>query len=350
LAPVPFVLTRYHSETLEMIVMKAAAQLFVVINRQTPRSEVYAVATIGAVSKLWHEMLNRRAFNKRILTQYFTVACRPYKPTPRLIATLFVENNQDIISIAELNGKLFVACSGSGTFQVFASVPPFDRLDDVKVRGLEGPTDVVACRETNELYIGDINNQVVWRMAVLSNDEVSMFTRTTGRPWTLSIRFGRLLVTAYDGDALYHYNENGEELRRISLPDAMYARHAMETTHNTYIVSHRNRWPKDSHTKYNGVTEISVDGLPVRKYKCAYEVVPRYLNYPQYLDLDEAYILVVDRNNERIVVLNFDLQLNRILLPSLEGQPMLVRRGHQTGLLFISYWRTAKLDVYRLRQ
>jgi hypothetical protein len=97
----------------------------------------------------------------------------------------------------------------------------------------------------------------------------------------------------------------------------------VETTHNTYIVSHRNRWYGDTESEHNSVSEVNVDGRVVRTFNSQHiDIGSIQFNAPWYMALDDNnHVIVADHLNERVVVLKSDLQLKRVLIPSLDRQP-----------------------------
>jgi hypothetical protein len=63
---------------------------------------------------------------------------------------------------------------------------------------------------------------------------------------------------------------------------------------------------------------------------------------------DNNHVIVADRLNERVVVLKSDLQLKRVLIPSLDRQPMRLCLSKSTGLLFIRYLNSSDIDIYKV--
>jgi 6-phosphogluconolactonase (cycloisomerase 2 family) len=62
-------------------------------------------------------------------------------------------------------------------------------------------------------------------------------------------------------------------------------------------------------------------------------------------------VIVADLLNERIVVLNEDLQLKRVLINSSHGQqPMRLCLSQRTGLLFIAMYQSSDIHVYDVLQ
>ena len=130
----------------------------------------------------------------------------------------------------------------------------------------------------------------------------------------------------------------------------MRASHAVETTHNTHIVSHSSRWPDDTRSEHNSVSEIDFNGQVVRTFNSQHnDIGSIQFNWPFYLTLAvNNHVIVADTDNERIVVLNEDLQLKRVLISSLDAQPRRLYFSQQTGVLFISCADSSDLCIFKL--
>jgi hypothetical protein len=231
----------------EILVIKAAGHLFTVINKLIQYAQVYTVTTLCAVSAKWWRILTGRPRLKLALKRYFIEICRPFKCSPEQLTSLTVEpldgdDDRTVTGVSEFNGKLYVTCSQSDSVYVYLSSPPFARCSDMRIQGMADPVDIVACNDTGQLYLADIRQCAIWRVNLLSDKQVDKFITTQWWPWSLSINSRFLLITPHDGAALFLYGEDGTQLKCIKLPDYMFATHAVETTHRTYIVSHDNRW------------------------------------------------------------------------------------------------------------
>jgi hypothetical protein len=195
------------------------------------------VATLCAVSSEWWRMLINRKYIKRILKHNFRRLCHPFKCRSQELSKLCVESN--VSGISEFSNKLYVACNQSNSIIVFNGSPPFDILGNIQIQEMKDPNDIVVCSDTSQLYIADYEQRAIWRVNLLSYKQVDKFISTQWQPWSLSTKSRRLLITPYDGDALFIYGDDGVLLKHIQLPHYMRATHAVETTHNTYIVSHQ---------------------------------------------------------------------------------------------------------------
>jgi hypothetical protein len=349
----PFLIEQLPRELLEIIVIRAAAILLTVLNPVNPLAEVYVVATLCAVSSVCRRMLTNRKYLKRCLKHYFKRLCHPFKCRSQEVSKLCVES--DVAGISEFRNKLYVACDQSKSIIVFNGSPPFDILGNIQIQEMKNPNDIVVCIDTSQLYIADYEQRAIWRVNLLSYKQVDKFISTQWQPFSLSTKSRRLLITPYDGNALFIYGDDGVLMKHIQLPHYMRATHAVETTHNTYIVSHYSRLgPGDTLlSEHTSVSEIDINGRVVRIFNSQHnDIGSIQFNVPQYLALaGNNHVIVADRLNERIVVLNEDLQLKRVLINSSHGQqPRRLCLSQRTGLLFIAMDQSSDIHVYDVLQ
>jgi hypothetical protein len=178
---VAFNFERLPSEVIEILLMKTVGKLYAIFNMVIPRAEVYTLATLSAVSRHWYQTLISRQYMKRVMQRYFKRVCSPFKCRPHLMQRLHC--NAAVRGMAEFNNKLYVVCESSSTIQVFNSSPPFSRLADIEVRGLNDPSDIVVCSDTSQLYIADLEQRAIWRVNLLSYKQVDKFISTQWQPY-----------------------------------------------------------------------------------------------------------------------------------------------------------------------
>jgi hypothetical protein len=69
-------------------------------------------------------------------------------------------------------------------------------------------------------------------------------------------------------------------------------------------------------------------------------------NKPQYLLIDgNNHVIVADSRNERAVLLKSDLQLKRVLLPTLHEQPGRLFLSKLSGLMLISKYNSSSIEI-----
>ena len=164
---------------------------------------------------------------------------------------------------------------------------------------------------------------------------------------SLSINSSRLLITPSDGAALFLYNDDGSESNRIQLPKYMNALHAIETTHKTFIVCYQRYIGSE---EVDSVSELDVDGRVVRTFNNQHNDIDTIkFNDPRYLAIDDNnHVIVSDWGNKRVVLLKSNLQLKRVLIPTLDGQPIGLCLSKSTGLMFINYANASSIDIYQV--
>jgi hypothetical protein len=344
-----FDLTNFPAELIETIVMKAVVQLSAVMNKASPRAEICAFATICAVTSQWRLHLTGRQRNMRLLKSQLRVASRPSELNVHDRSQCFAADDCcSVRGVAEFNEKLYAVFAHSDVIRTFNNEPPFGRLDDIRAHGLQDPRDIVLCDVGYQLYIADCSGQrAVWRLNVSSANQVEQFVTTPRRPWSISMRNRRLLITPYDGEVLLVYRSDDRKLKTIELPRYMFALHAVETSDGSFVVSHYNGWIGDTKPEHNSVSVLNVNGAVVRTFDGRCDGL--HLNSPYHLAIDgDDHVIVADRLNERVVVLESDLRLKRVLMTSLDRQPIRLCLGKKNGSLVVAYSHSNTVTSHKI--
>src|SRR5664279_4871860 len=146
-----------------------------------------------------------------------------------------------MIGVTLVDNKIFALHEYSERIVVFANNHPFERLEDIVVKGMQEPRDIVACSDTMQLFVSDwLYEGVIWRVDVKSTDKVNKFIETEYTPDTMSVTSRRLLVTPLYADRWLRVYDvvDGKLLQRVELPSFMNPWHAVETQRGTFIVCH----------------------------------------------------------------------------------------------------------------
>jgi len=357
--PVSFNIDDFPFELVEMLLTSTAGHLFVTINRWTPRAgAAYTLATLCAVSKMWWMTFTGRRFTKRRLKRSFRRHCRPFRCDPRSVTSLDVGGeNVSVMGVAEFNSKLYVACVESARILVFdfsysgsssSSSSSFDRLEDIELEELNNPSNIAVNAKTNELYVADWGAQcAIWRVNLQYGKQIDKFIATQWKPRSISVNSSRLLIIPQHGESLYLYSDDGQQSNHVELPRFICALHAVETVRKTYIVGHWHRFVEDlTPSASHGVTEVDVNGNVVRMVDSGEQTINCVrFNQPRYLLLDiDGHVIVADALNKRLVLLNADLKMERILMDSLKGQPKRLCLT-TSRCLFICYYYSTCIDV-----
>jgi len=228
-----------------------------------------------------------------------------------------------------------------------------EQLTEIHVKDLSSPSDIVACEQTSHLYIIDWQT-CVWRVSAdgadiklwlpKSSTDTSSPSTDTVSPTSLSMASTRLLVTSRYSSQLIQFDSHGDELRRVQLPDNMEPRHAVESLTATFIVSHYNT-ELDRHQ----ISEVNTDGHVLRQFTGS-RLSP--LGSTQHIVIDSrGNVLVADNHNRRILLLDAQLKLRRVIIDEHQLSYQRPRRlcyREQTGQLLVGLvYSVAVFDVLR---
>jgi len=255
--------------------------------------------------------------------------------------------------VTQLRDVVYVVCYGSSAIRRY-NATTHRRLADIDIIGLNSPHDIAACELTSRLYVAD-SWDCVWRVSSDGADRQRWLPKSpfeTITPWTLSVTSSRLLVTSRIGRQLRQFDAaGGDELRRVGLPDYMDPLHAVESPTATFVVSHRNQ-----QLNQDQVSEVSAEGQVLRQSSGS-------LSWPQHIAVDrQGNIFVADSRNDRILLLDAQLALRRVIIDArqlsyrlplrrryVRQQPCRLCYTEQSGQLLIGFFGggVAVFDVLR---
>jgi len=190
------------------------------------------------------------------------------------------------------------------------------------------------------------------------------------RVWSFSLRSGRLLVTPHTSELFIYTTSSSpadtgdrcavpedddmKPSKRVPLADFINPRHAVETRRNTFVVAHVG-WLRDD--EHDQISEVNDEGHVLRSYGGLRGRVSRQMNEPWYLavvdrgdKVDRSDVLVADRWNQRVIVLDWRLVFKRILLSSAQDRlhVQLERMWYKTGRLLVG--QCDHINEYRILQ
>ena len=241
----------------------------------------------------------------------------------------------DVRGVTQLHDVVYIVCYKYSTIIRFRATTR-ERLTDINVKDLTAPNDIAACERTSQLYVTDSpwngTDECIWRVSSDGADIKRWLPKSPSRtftPWTLSVTSSRLLVTLRFKD-LIQFDAVGDELRRVRLPSYMYLWHAVESPTGTFIVSHSN-------TQLNHqcqVSEVNTEGEVLRQFS-------RPLGTPEHIAVDsQGNIFVADRYNRRILLLDAQLALRRVIIDEHQlnyKHPWRLCYKEQSGQLLVGF-------------
>jgi len=232
--------------------------------------------------------------------------------------------------VTQLHDVVYIVYHGSSTiFRLNATT--HQRLTEIDVKDLRSPCDIVACEQTSRLYVADLL-ECVWRVSSYGADMKRWLPKSpsdTFRPWTLSVSSTRLLVTTHRPNQLIQFDSDGDELRRVQLPDNMLPQHAVESPTGTFIVSLYN-----IQLKQWQVVEVNTGGEVLRQFSGS-RLLPLGDTYHVAVD-SHGNIFVADNGSRRILLLDAHLSLRRVIIDDHQLNyklPLCYRE--QSGQLFV---------------
>ena len=237
----------------------------------------------------------------------------------------------DVWGVTQLRDVVYVVCEWSSAIQRF-NARTHQRLTDIVVKDLKDPSDIVACERTSQVYIADW--RCIWRVSSDGEDVRRWLPKSpseTLTPYSLSLTSTRLLVTSDDTRQLMQFDEVGDELRRVQLPDDMTPWHAVESPTATFIVGHINK----QRCQYQ-VSEVNTGGEVLRQFSRS---DPTPIGATPHVAVDSrGNIFVLDRDNRRILLLDDHLRLRRVVIDESQLNYMWPRRlcyREQSGHLLV---------------
>ena len=237
----------------------------------------------------------------------------------------------DVEGVTQLDDIVYVVCRSSSTIARF-NTTTHERLTGIRVTGMRDPWDIAACARTARLYVADLAAECVLRVSPDGADIQRWLTWSRSAdpftPYTLSVTSSRLLVTSRSGRELQQFDTaGGDELRRVGLPDYMLPEYAVESPTGTFVVAHNN-----TQLRQWQVSEVNTEGQVLRQFSSS-------LGSPRYIAIDsQGHILVADYGNRRILLLDAQLSLRRVIIDEHQlndQQPWRLCYVEQSGQLLV---------------
>ena len=261
---------------------------------------------------------------------------------------------QAVRGVASLDNCLYLLRENKSSEQIEVyDVDSFCLLRSLTVPGLGRAVDIVACGYNHCAYVSDTSLQSIHKLS-LSGDNLTHW-RVKERPAGLSLTVKHsLLVTCRYALKIKEFTTDGKLLREIVLPSTVRSPwHSIQLFSGALIVCHgffKNEEP--SHR----VCLIASDGKLVKSYGGPGSSGSQqiYMPAPCHVAVDEnEQVLVVDRNNDRILLLSATLTYLRIVMSreQLQWKPYRLCTDVQRRRLYVAVndkWVAGKVIVSSL--
>jgi hypothetical protein len=300
-------------EIIEVIIL-AATRIIVFKNLESDKCSRQDAArdavAVSSVCNEWYHLLNRKSNKRQIL--------RMIKRFPSRLHTLS-KQEQSAFGISIFDGLTFIATDIITVQQESGYV-----CQKIFVNQSCKAVDIVIDKHAYVAYIADSTNNCVWsvQLGVPDKNCQSIFLvkgtekiETSGfTPRTLSLfNCGHLLITPRDLPKLYHNDTQDGRFSTVDLPPYMSPQHAAVAPDTDSIyVCHTGFDDDNIHDK---ISEVRWSGEVLRSFGERRGNGIGELDHPCYLIVTpRRNVIVADRYNKRVVLLNENLQhLNTLL-------------------------------------
>ena len=289
------------------------------------------------------------------------VTCSPYRHRVDLVRRLTYKEQRDVRGVTTLNNKIFVVYRELPFIVVYMSQEPYIRLPNISINGLKDPVDIAAGSRC--LYVSDPGSDAVWRAKAADSKVDQWLSEVVAATVSVTSEEKLVLLVMVDiqgsleeRNATYRceihvYSPGAVKETVIKLSrDITAPLSVVMTTRKTFIVSYGLEWHG-----MNRVCEVDMTGRMLKAFGSAPGEGVGQLNAPGNVSLDdEERIIVADAANHRVLLLNRELMLQRVLVkwrpqsPADVGGPCRLHYDRHSGRLLVGLV-TGHVDIYRLR-
>jgi len=286
------------------------------------------------------------------------------RSTVDLVRRLTYTERRAVMGVTTLNDKIFVVYHELPFIVVYMSQQPYTRLPNISINGLKLPQDIAA--GSSCLYVSDWGSDAIWRVKAADNKVDQWLSGVTAVSVSVTSEEKLVLLVMVDIQGsreernrihyceIHVYSSGAVKETVIKLSRDIFTspRCAVMTTRKTFIVSYGWEW-----NEMNRVCEVDMTGHMLKAFGSAPGEVVGQLNLPCHLSLDdEGRIIVADNGNNRVLLLNKQLMLQRVLVTWNDPQsltddarcPVRLHYDRHSGRLLIGL-ETGHVDIYQLR-
>jgi DNA-binding beta-propeller fold protein YncE len=269
-------------------------------------------------------------------------AAKPKEPT----MTHIIPGDRRVIGVTSLGDRLFVLRSQSDRqIEVYNSTT-FTFQQTIRVNcSKEGYwfDGLTSSGAENCLLVSDYGRSAIYRIDLTSGNQMSQWP-VVGGPRGISINAANnVLVACCTDNEIREYTTNGKLVREIKLSqsDVSLPTHSIQLTDDQFLLSHLE--------PVEGVSVIDSTGKVLRSYRND-QSTNRHFNEPRQLVVARnGCVLVADKHNSRIVILNSSLSCARDLSVSVDGRlqgPRCLFLDESRGRLIIGEYRGNRVLVF----
>ena len=241
-------------------------------------------------------------------------------------------------AVAIWNDKLYLPSARSPSIRVY-NVDPFVFQRTVRVIGMKIPFEIVA--DENVLYVSEWEDKLIHKIQ-FPEESISNWA-VNGIQLKLSIaKNGNVIVASWRPAQIFEYTSLGNLVREIFVNrfDAKLVglQHAIQLEGDKFLVCHAT-------TTHHRVCMINNTGQVIKCYGGSIGSGIGQLYTPIHLAIDRnGFILVADRDNNRIVHLNSSLEY----IGEIVGiqKPVRILLDEECGRLYVNETNNKSLTVF----
>jgi hypothetical protein len=331
--------------------MRSACLLAKTILTTDSRPDVETFVELASVCQDFHSVLSARKWFSKTLHEYINDQCRPYRRRPLLLATfddgqVSESNQRSVLGLTTLHNKLFIVYELTPIIYVYTIRQPYTKLANIHIDGIENLQDIAACSINSCLYVADLVSSGVWKAK----------TDYKFDPWKAEVKNVRSLSVTSEGHVVvlvlsepnarkvYIFDSNGDELSTIQLPDnILNPYYAVQAVDKSLIFCHG-----AGDTELHRVCEVSNEGIIGKSYGGSRGCELGQLNQPTYMALGkESQVFVADCGNGRVLLLDKQLRIQRVLLTWSRDKPRCLFYDEATAQLMVGFL-AGQVEIFTL--
>jgi hypothetical protein len=254
--------------------------------------------------------------------------------------------SREVYGLTSLDNKLFVVYDLSPIIYVYATQSSYIQLAYIHVNGLSDPWDIAACSINNCLYVGgkdDVGSHCVWKVKTDHKDFKWLERFGSGQSLSVTSEGHILMLVRSEPHKVDIYDTGGIKLQSLHLPrDITSAWHAVQTANKHFIVCHG--YDKGQHR----VCEVNNEGVIVKSYGGSAGFEFRLRGPERIIQDSEERVFVADTDNDRVVLLDKQLNIQRVLLTwSRDSGPSHLFYDRVTSKLIVGF-DSGKVEIFSL--
>jgi len=278
------------------------------------------------------------------------------------VTRLTYTEQRGVVGVTTLNNKIYVVYLDLPLIVVYMSQQPYTRLPNISVNGLKNPFGIAA--GSSCLYLNDGGIHAIWRVKAADSKVDQWLTGMWASSVSVTSEEKLVLLVVVDKQGsweernwtwyceiqIYSRGAVKETVVKLSR-DITCPWCVVMTTRKTFILSYGDEWHE-----MNRVCEVDMTGRMLKAFGSAPGEDVGQLNIPFHLSLDdEERVIVADSVNNRVLLLNKQLMLQRVLVtwhprPGSHdaGYPFRQHYDSHSGRLLVGL-DTGHVDIYQLR-